>query len=258
MGKPGKTVKNAELLRSALPAADPQLRHYLAALRAAPPGAALLLLGQAGTGRSTLARLLHARSGRPGEFVSVDCAAFPGKALADELFGAGAAVRRRGPESGALARAAGGTLFLDEIGAISHKVQARLLAALAAKAVSPGLPARPRGPVFALISTTRQDPQNLVEFGKLLPGFFRRLNGFSLMLKPLRERKRDIMPLIAQFSAGLRPVSFSKEAKDYLLSYNWPGNLRELKRFAELAAADSSRRPLTLEATQHLVLWRFF
>ncbi|OGS10393.1 MAG: hypothetical protein A2234_02740 [Elusimicrobia bacterium RIFOXYA2_FULL_58_8] len=258
MGKSASVRKNEIALKTALISEGTK---EFGAILAAGYGSApvpIVILGPSGSGRTTLARLIHGASGRTGEFISVSCAAYPGKELERELFGPGKTPPGRARAPGALALADGGTLFLDEIGAISLEAQARLVKAIQSGVVCPRC-GKGKNTGCALISTTRHDPQNLVEFGKLNPDFLRCLSGLGVRLKPLREAKTEIMPLIARFATGKRPPVFSKEARNFLLSYDWPGNLRELKRFVEIISGSKNPgKTITMETAQNQIRWHFY
>ncbi len=199
----------------------------------------LLILGPSGSGKTSLARLIHDRSGRTGEFVAVNCSACPEDLLEAELFGyrKGAFTGAFEDRKGKLLLADQGTLFLDEIGAMSPKMQAKLLKAIEEKSFYPLGSDAPQTSRFRLMSATLEDIQSLVKSGKMRFDFFHRIHGLTLNLKPLAQRKGDIFPLLSFFTKGDRRLSFSPEAREKILNYDWPGNVRELKKFVELLMA---------------------
>lgn len=219
---------------------DPVTRVMVAeALKYAPTNLPVMLLGPSGTGKTTLAELLHKHSSRKGDFVAINCAAYTEDLLEAELFG-----YRRGSFTGAhenrkgkLAQADKGTLFLDEIGAMSQSMQVKLLKAVEEKSFYPLGADTPEYSDFRVISATLEDVQKLLAERELRFDFFQRVHGMTVTLKPLSQRKCDILPLIGAFTKNTRRLAFSPEAKEHLLSYAWPGNTRELKRFVEIVSA---------------------
>jgi DNA-binding NtrC family response regulator len=204
----------------------------------------VLVRGASGTGKELVARAIHAGSPRRYmPIVVVNCGALSEGVLESELFGhekgafTGAHYRRKGK----LEMADGGTLFLDEIGDISLKTQVDLLRVLEEKKIC-----RVGGntliPVdFRLIAATNRNLEGLVAEGRFREDLYYRLNVFSIVVPPLKERREDI-PLLTdhflqKFAQSMsKPVrSFSPEALDLLMAYDWPGNVRELQNAIERA-----------------------
>lgn len=224
------------------------------ALKYAASELPVLILGPSGTGKTSLAALIHEYSGRSGEFVSINCAAYTEELLEAELFGyrkgsfTGASDARRGK----LLAADQGTLFLDEIGSMSLKMQTKLLKAIEEKTFYPIGSDQPESSNFRIISATLENLQGLIKAGQLRFDFFQRIHGLTIELKPLSERICDILPLIHFFTRNSKRLSFAPEAKELLLNYDWPGNIRELKKFVDLLAAGGEGR-VTLQAVQKLL-----
>jgi DNA-binding NtrC family response regulator len=201
------------------------------------------LIGESGTGKEVLARRLHELSGRRGgPFVPINCAAIPESLFESELFGhergafTGASERARGK----LEAAAGGTLFLDEIGEMPLGVQAKLLRFLEGRRFM-----RVGGNVkisvdTRLVCATLRPIDEEVKAGRFRADLFYRIQGISLKVPPLRERRGDIGPLLRQFVAemaarhGVRPPRIARAALAVLRAHDWPGNVRELRNVVEL------------------------
>ncbi|MBI4669575.1 MAG: sigma-54-dependent Fis family transcriptional regulator [Elusimicrobia bacterium] len=214
------------------------------ALKYAPSDLPILILGPSGAGKTSLARLVHDFSRRKGEFVAINCSAYTEDLLEAELFGykKGAFTGANETRKGKLLLADRGTLFLDEIGAMSLKMQTKLLKAIEEKTFYPVGSDIPETSSFRVISATLEDLQCLINEGRLRFDFFQRIHGLTIRLKPLSERKDDIFPLISFFTKQGRRLSFTQEAKTELLGYNWPGSVRELKKLADLLMAGEEGR----------------
>lgn len=214
----------------------------------------VMILGPSGSGKTSLARVIHERSGRRGQFVAINCAAHTEDLLEAELFGhrKGAFTGASESRKGKLLLADGGTLFLDEVGSMSLKMQTKLLKAIEEKSFYPLGSERPETSSFRVISATLENVHELVSKKELRFDFLQRINGITIALKPLKERKDDILPLIAFFSRGKRRLAFADDAKQQILAYHWPGNTRELKKFVELVSAGPSGR-VTREIVMELL-----
>ncbi|HOW90121.1 MAG TPA: sigma 54-interacting transcriptional regulator, partial [Elusimicrobiales bacterium] len=214
----------------------------------APSSLPILLLGPSGTGKTTLARVLHDHSGRTGAFTAINCAAYTEDLLEAELFGyrKGAFTDAKEHRKGKLAQADKGTIFLDEIGSMSRDMQTKLLKAIEEKSFYPLGADRPEFSDFRIISATLEDMQKLLAENKLRFDFFQRIHGMTVTLAPLAQRKCDIFPLVQMFTKGGKRLVFDPEAKEYMTTHGWPGNTRELKRLVDLLTAGGDGR-ITLD-----------
>lgn len=262
------------LLREALPVApgDPELsdasalrieapglltlipelhREYQRLASIARAGVPVLLTGETGAGKEVLARAIHALSSRPGDFVAVNCGALPQALVEGELFG-----HRKGAFSGAtedrpgLVRAADrGTLLLDEIGDLPPSAQAALLRVLQEREVLPVGGTRPIAVDLRVIAATHRPLEKMVDEGRFRADLYARLCGYRVALWPLRARREDLGLLVGSLLSrlGAPAARLSARAARALLSYPFPGNVRELERALEAAVALSGGGVIQVE-----------
>ena len=215
--------------------------------------AAVLIVGETGTGKEMIARLIHSHSLRCNNpWIDVNCAAIPEHLVESELFG-----YEKGAFSGADAMKPGffeladkGTLFLDEIGDLDQKVQAKLLRAL------DGVPyyrlggSKKVNVSVRVVAATNSDLEEKVRSGKFRSDLYHRLAQFRLDVPPLRERPEDVIGIAEQALHEHYPESrFSRGATDALLAYTWPGNVRELRNvvFRAVMQAHNAAVEITAE-----------
>jgi two-component system response regulator AtoC len=207
----------------------------------------VMIRGESGTGKELIARLIHRRSPRADRpFVAVNCGALPDTLLESELFGhtKGAFTGADNPRRGLFEEADGGTLLLDEVTETSPAFQVKLLRVLQEGEFRPlGTNTKKRVNI-RVISATNRDPQSLVEEGLFRQDLLYRLQGVSIILPPLRDRRDDVrsmaLAFLAQYSVHGRKLSITKDAMLALERYEWPGNVRELKHLMQRLAALSS------------------
>jgi len=193
----------------------------------------VLILGETGVGKELVAEEIHRQSGRPGQFIAVNCAALPEALAESELFGhvAGAFSGAVKKNDGLFVAANGGTLFLDEIGECPPPIQAKLLRALAKGEVRAVGAADVSIVDVRIIAATNRDLSAEIADDAFRADLFSRLSGWTQRIPPLRDRKDDILPLAAMFLARVAPgVSISTNAAEALLLYHWPFNVRELEQ----------------------------
>jgi DNA-binding NtrC family response regulator len=214
----------------------------------------VLLLGETGTGKEMFARAIHGSGQRAGNtFVALNCSAFTGHLLESELFGhvAGAFTGAIKDKSGLIEAANGGTLFLDEIGELPSELQAKLLRILETREILKVGDIKPFRVNVRIITASNRNIEREVSLGKFRQDFFYRLNTFTIVLPPLRDRSEDIPLLASHFLKFFsdrhnKPVQgFSKQFLEQLSSHDWMGNIRELKNVVERAVILTSRATIS-------------
>ena len=221
--------------------------------KVAPTDCSVLINGENGTGKELVARAIHVASQqRGGKFVGIDCSTLSPSLLESELFGhvKGAFTGASRDKPGIFELAGDGTLFLDDIANLSQDIQGKLLRVLETREFKPVGGTSFKKVDARLISATNCDLQEMVEKGSFRQDLYYRLSVFPIFLPPLRERKDDI-PLLAnhyltQFcdKTGKRIEGFTKEAMEALVSYEWPGNVRQLRNFVEHLVIMADRHTL--------------
>ena len=211
------------------------MRHLFAVLeRVAQTEAAVLILGETGTGKELAAEAIHAAgSRRGGPFVVCDLAGVARSLIESELFGhvRGAFTGADRERDGAFAQAGGGTIFIDEVAELELHAQPRLLRALERRQVKPVGGSSYRAVDVRVIAATNRDLAEEVRAGRFRDDLYHRLAVVEVRIPPLRERRDDIVALVTEFLAGSATVS--PEAMTLLCEYRWPGNVRELKNVIE-------------------------
>jgi two-component system, NtrC family, response regulator GlrR len=212
--------------------------------------------GKSGTGKELIAKTLHVASNRKdGPFIAVNCAAIPDTLMESELFGyeKGAFTGANKNKKGLFAESSGGTFFLDEISEMSLSMQAKILRALEEKEFYP-VGSRQTVKVDArIIAASNKNLDQEVENGRFREDLFYRIHVIPIKLPPLQERKEDIPILSRHFlqkfskEMGKEVHGFSINAMQKLISYPWPGNIRELENTIECAVAMTQRDIITQE-----------
>ena len=201
-----------------------------------------LLLGETGTGKEVVARAIH-NIGPQTPFVTIDCSAMVGPLMESELFGhvKGAFTGAAMTKIGLIEAANGGTAFFDEIGELPLDLQAKLLRVLQEKEFRPVGSLASRRSDLRIIAATNRDLAKEVEKGTFRRDLYFRLNVINIRISPLRERKEDIPALINHFVSRVGGnYSLTAEGLEVLLSYDWPGNIRELENCVQHMVAINS------------------
>ena len=216
----------------------------------------ILILGENGTGKDLVARLLKHFSPRSGDaFITIDLGSIPEQLFESELFGyeKGAFTDARRDKPGRMEVATGGTLFLDEIGNLSMPMQAKLLTAIEKQQITRLGATRPVSIDVRLICATNMNIRNMVEEGTFRQDLLYRINTIELHIPPLRERGNDIQ-LLADYFLSRYARKYKKEikglsrdARTKLQNYEWPGNVRELQHAIERAVILSDGQMLKPE-----------
>ncbi len=226
------------------------------ATRVAPTSLSVLITGESGVGKEVFSQIIHNLSTRKHEnFISVNCGAIPEGTIDSELFGheKGAFTGAHDKRKGYFETVNGGTIFLDEIGEMPIGTQARLLRLLEnGEFIKVGSSVVQKTDVRVLAATNVDLPK-LIRQGKFREDLYYRLNTVPISVPPLRERKEDIAVLFRKFASDfsekyrMQPVQLSEEARQLLISYRFPGNVRELKNIAEQVSVLSKDKIVSKE-----------
>lgn len=226
------------------------------ALKIAPVDLSVLITGENGTGKEVFPRIIHEQSGRKNKkYFAVNCGAIPEGTIDSELFG-----HEKGAFTGAVERrdgyftvANGGTLFLDEVGELPLSTQARLLRVLETGEYIPVGASEVKKTNVRIVAATNLNMEKAIEERKFREDLYYRLNTISITIPPLRERGNDALLLFRRFALEMSekykmpPVRLNEQAQQMLLSYSWPGNVRQLKNIAENMSVTSEERDITPE-----------
>jgi transcriptional regulator with PAS, ATPase and Fis domain len=210
----------------------------------APSTANVLILGESGTGKELVARALHMKSDRAkGPFFALNCAALPKDILENELFGheKGAFTGSTNEKAGAFEMADGGTIFLDEVAEMPTDIQVKLLRSIETRTIRRLGGKKEITVDIRVVAATNKDLQKALADNELREDLYYRLAVVEIFLPPLRDRAGDIKLLANEFLArfaqqnGKKLTAFDDRAWEWILSHNWPGNVREIKNAVERA-----------------------
>ncbi len=209
----------------------------------------VLIYGESGTGKELVARAIHNQGARQNEpFIPINCGAIPENLVESELFGhkRGAFTGATENKKGLFLEADGGTIFLDEVSELPFQTQVKLLRVIQDKKIKPVGDSLEYPVDVRILSATNRNLKQLVKESKFREDLFYRLNVIQIEMKPLRDRKDDILPLARHFlekygkEFGKKIQDFSNAAIDILKNYYYPGNVRELENIVERAVAIES------------------
>jgi two-component system NtrC family response regulator len=238
---------------SAIVGASPQMEKVREMVRlAATSDAAVMVLGETGTGKELVARAIHFLGGRAARpFVAVNCGAIPENLVESELFGhkKGSFTGASSDRDGRFVQADTGTIFLDEVTEMKRDLQVKLLRAIEAREIQPVGSTDTLKVDVRIVSATNRDPMKCVRDGEFREDLYYRLNVFALPIPPLREHRQDLPELVAAYlvQRGYGQEAVSKEALELLAEHDFPGNVRELQNVIESGLILSGGKPVLPE-----------
>lgn len=234
------------------------LNHALdVALQVAPTDLSVLIIGESGVGKEIIPRVIHDNSPRRREkYFAINCGSIPEGTIDSELFG-----HEKGSFTGAIGESEGyfgiankGTIFLDEVGELPIQTQARLLRVLETGEYIRVGGTEIRKTNVRIVAATNVNMRKAVSEGRFREDLYYRLNTIPIQMPPLRERGGDILLLFRLFAMQmaekyhLPKISLSEDAKQLMLKYKWPGNVRQLKNITEQMSVLSKEREIRLDA----------
>lgn len=229
------------------------------AMQVAPTDLTVLITGESGAGKDVFPRIIHENSLRKNKkFLAVNCGAIPEGTIDSELFGhiKGAFTNAINDRNGYFAEANGGTIFLDEVAELPLATQARLLRVLeSGEYIRVGSSTVEKTDV-RIVAATNVDLLKAIEQGRFREDLFYRLSTIPIKVPPLRERGTDVQLLFRKFAADcaekyhMPAVQLSEDAKQMLMTYHWPGNVRQLKNITEQISIMATQRVITAEMLQ--------
>ena len=255
-----------------------QMKHVFEAIKkVAQVNSTVLITGPSGTGKELIAQAIHQLSLRSSERkINVNCGAIPHDLLESELFGhtKGAFTGAISDRNGRFEQAHKGTLFLDEIGDMPITLQVKLLRVLQTKQIEPVGGNRPIDIDVRVITATHRNLEDLVAQGKFREDLYYRFNVIPIKVPALKERREDILILISYFLSryvsadGSNALQFDEKSLELLMSYDWPGNIRELENIIErlvilrgghiVRAEDLPAKNLPAQPACHFLLSKYF
>lgn len=239
---------------------DPGLNRALEkAIQVAPTDISVLVSGESGVGKEFIPKIIHSQSSRKhNNYIAVNCGAIPEGTIDSELFG-----HEKGAFTGATATRKGyfevadkGTIFLDEVGELPLPTQVRLLRVLESGEFMKVGSSEIQKTDVRVVAATNVNMMQAIEKGKFREDLYYRLNTVQIDMPALRDRKNDIPLLFRKFSADfaakyrMPPLDLTPDAVQFLINYPWPGNIRQLRNFAEEISVVEKERTISLEKVQ--------
>ncbi|KAA6308451.1 Nitric oxide reductase transcription regulator NorR2, partial [termite gut metagenome] len=220
----------------------------------APTDLSVLIIGESGVGKECFPQIIHQYSRRKhGQYIAVNCGAIPEGTIDSELFGheKGAFTGAIGERKGYFGEANGGTIFLDEVGELPMSTQARLLRVLESGEFIKVGSSKVQKTNVRIVGATNVNLSQAISDGRFREDLYYRLNTVPIQIPPLRERGEDVILLFRKFASDfaekyhMPAVQLSEEAKEILISYRWPGNVRQLKNVTEQISIIETNREIT-------------
>lgn len=240
---------------------DPKLNRALEkAIQVAPTDISVLVTGESGVGKESIPKIIHALSHRKhGKYIAVNCGAIPEGTIDSELFGheKGAFTGATSTREGYFEVADGGTIFLDEVGELPLTTQVRLLRVLENGEFIKVGSSQVQKTNVRIVAATNVKMHDAIEKGKFREDLYYRLSTIEIFLPPLRERHDDIHLLFRKFAADfankykMPQIKLDENAVKYLSNYQWSGNIRQLRNFAEQISILETKREVNLETIKH-------
>ena len=230
------------------------------AMQVAPTDLSVLITGESGVGKETFPQIIHQFSRRKhGQYIAVNCGAIPEGTIDSELFGheKGSFTGAIGDRNGYFAEANGGTIFLDEVGELPLATQARLLRVLESGEFIKVGSSKVQKTDVRIVAATNVNLMQAIAEGRFREDLFYRLNTVPIQVPPLRERANDITLLFRKFANDfaekyrMPSIRLTDSAKSLLMSYSWPGNVRQLKNITEQISIIEANREITAEILQN-------
>ncbi len=236
---------------------DPKLNRAVEkAIQVAPTDIAVLVVGESGVGKESIPKIIHSLSHRKhGKYIAVNCGAIPEGTIDSELFGheKGSFTGATGAREGYFEVADGGTIFLDEVGELPLTTQVRLLRVLENGEFIKVGSSQVQKTNVRIVAATNVNMFDAIEKGKFREDLYYRLSTVEIGLPPLRDRKEDIHLLFRKFASDfahkykMPAIKLDENAVNYLLSYRWSGNIRQLRNAAEQISVLETKREISLQ-----------
>ena len=253
-------IQNVKLRFSVIGNAEGLNRAIDIAMQVAPTDLSVLVTGESGVGKETFPQIIHQFSRRKhGQYIAVNCGAIPEGTIDSELFGheKGAFTGAIGDRNGYFAEANGGTIFLDEVGELPLSTQARLLRVLESGEYIKVGSSKVQKTDVRIVAATNVNLAEAIAEGRFREDLFYRLNTVPIKVPPLRDRGDDIALLFRKFASDfsekyrMPPVMLTEDARAMLLSYPWPGNVRQLKNITEQISIIETHREINSAILQN-------